>query len=538
MGLFYADHAGHAWGQMEKAGGVFRYQLVIKEPLDYITFYFVTPSSWDPGAMLGTMINRADGVPACGAYSQSMIQPFADRQYKQRFEKEMALCPDNFSAYAEKWFVAGAFDRPSQAAMVAEDMKKISAQAKGEPADYLHALSAGYLILKQETQSRVVLKKLVERFPTSPLTADALKTYAYHVYADQIAGPGPDEVKQLELKLIELHPDLEAARDLLPFLSEKDQEKLPLPIIKAITDKWVQDEPDNPMPYFTLAKADYTRKQEVDSASSLLDKAINLMLQGRLRLYDDIAGQRTSYYLIDGYMTGARMALEKGDVAEALSRVKAAEALANETPVVAYALEGKIWQQLNNPGRAESAYLQAWEKGSKDALEPLQEIYAARHGNLDGFQQHLRSEGVVSAWLTDKKPAPEFRVKALDGTELDLVALRGKVVVLNFWYLGCVACRAEIPQLNRLVTDFKGKDVVFIAFALDDAKDLQESLRELNFSYHVVPDSLALAQKFDVSACPKHIVIDKEGRIYAVLEGAGENRHDDLQMLIKRVLRT
>ena len=270
----------------------------------------------------------------------------------------------------------------------------------------------------------------------------------------------------------------------------------------------------------------------------LLDKAINLMLQGRLRLYSDIGGKIVSFYLTDAYMTGARMALEKGDAAEALSRVKAAEALANETPVAAYALEGKIWQQLNNPRRAESAYLQAWQKGSKDALEPLQEIYAARHANLDGFQQYLKSEGVVSAWLTDKKPALEFHVKALDGTELDLAALRGKVVVLNFWSLGCAPCRAEIPQLNRLVTDFKGKDVVFIAFALDDTKDLQESLRELNFSYHLVPDSLAVAQKFDVSAYPKHIVIDKEGRIYAVLEGAGENRHDDLQMIIERVLGT
>jgi thiol-disulfide isomerase/thioredoxin len=112
------------------------------------------------------------------------------------------------------------------------------------------------------------------------------------------------------------------------------------------------------------------------------------------------------------------------------------------------------------------------------------------------------------------------------------------VVVLNFWSLGCAPCRAEIPELNRLVKDFEGKDVVFIAFAMDGAQQLQASLRELNFSYHLVPDSSAIAVKFDVSAYPKHIVIDKQGRIYAVLEGAGENRHDDLQMLIERALGT
>jgi peroxiredoxin len=95
---------------------------------------------------------------------------------------------------------------------------------------------------------------------------------------------------------------------------------------------------------------------------------------------------------------------------------------------------------------------------------------------------------------------------------------------------------AEIPELNRLVKDFKDKDVVFIAFVLDEAKDVQASLKELNFNYHIVSDSSAIAAKFDVSAYPKHVVIDKEGRIYAVLEGVSETRHDDLQRLIERAL--
>jgi peroxiredoxin len=248
----------------------------------------------------------------------------------------------------------------------------------------------------------------------------------------------------------------------------------------------------------------------------------------------------TEYLLFDGYMTGARLALEIGDAAAALSRVKAAEALpsGSETPTAAYALEGKIWRQLDNPTRAEFAYIQAWQKGSEDSLEPLKEIYTARHGSLQGFERYLRKQEVVSAGLVERKAAPQFHVKALDGTQLDLAALRGKVVVLNFWSLGCAPCRAEIPQLNRLVKDFTDKDVVFIAFGLDRAKDVQASLKELNFSYHLVPDSSGIAAKFDVSAYPTHFVIDKKGRIYADLEGASENRHDDLRVLIAGALGT
>jgi peroxiredoxin len=538
MSLFYGDHIKGTWGEMEKAGDIFRYQFPVKEDLAYITFNFVTPSSWDMEAMLGTMIYRSDGAPACGAYAKRMSEPHLDPQYQQWFEKETALCPDDFSAYPEKWLAASVYDRPFNAAAVTEDIKKMSARAKGEPADYLHALSAGYLFLGQEPQSRTILKKMVERFPASPLTADALRIYAYRVYADQLTGPGPDEVKQLELKLIEMYPGTEGARDLLSYLKAGEQEKIPLPTFKTIIDKWLQDELGNPLPYYTLAKAYYSRKQEVDRAASLLEKAENLLLQGKLRLYYDVSGQLTQFYLTDCYMTGARMALEKGEFAAALSQVKAVEALANDTPAAAFALEGSIWQQLDNSQRAEAAYLQAWQKGSKDALEPLKEIYAARHGNLEGFENHLKTAGMVSSVLTEKKLASQFQVKALDGTELDLAALRGKVVVLNFWELSCAPCRAEIPELNRLVKDFKDKDVVFIAFGLDGAQQVQASLKELNFTYHLVPDSSAIAAKFQVSMYPTHIVIDKQGRIHAVLTGASETRYHDLQILIERALGT
>jgi peroxiredoxin len=534
MSQFYEDHMEGSWGEMEKAGDIFRYQFPVKEDLAYITFDFVTASSWDTGAALETMIYRREGVPACGAYSKKM----ADPQYRQWFAKEIALCPDDFSAYADKWSVANAFDRPSLAAMVSEDIRKMSARATGEPADYLHALSAGYLMLKQEPESRAVLKKMVERFPTSPLTYDALKTYAYHAYADQLAGPGPDEVKQLGRKLVELHPEAEGARLWLTSILATDQERIPLATLKIIAEKWMRDEPENPLPYYSLAKAYHTRKQELEGASLLLEKAMNLLLEGKLRLYSSPSDKMTQFYLTNAYMTGAQIALERGDVAAALSRVKAVEALAGETPTAAYALEGSIWRQLDDPTRAESAYLQAWQKGSKDALEPLKEIYAARHGSLEGFEEHLRTEAVVSGGPTEKKPTPQFHVKALDGTELDLAALRGKVVVLNFWSLGCAPCRAEIPELNRLVEEFKEKGVVFIAFGLDDAQELQASLKELNFTYHLVPDSSAIAARFGVSAYPMHIVIDKQGRIYAVLEGASKSRHDDLQMLIERALGT
>jgi peroxiredoxin len=68
------------------------------------------------------------------------------------------------------------------------------------------------------------------------------------------------------------------------------------------------------------------------------------------------------------------------------------------------------------------------------------------------------------------KLAPTFDARSLDGEALNLATLRGKVVVLNFWYVSCGPCRVKIPGLNQLVSEFQGKGVVFIALALDRAE--------------------------------------------------------------------
>jgi len=50
--------------------------------------------------------------------------------------------------------------------------------------------------------------------------------------------------------------------------------------------------------------------------------------------------------------------------------------------------------------------------------------------------------------------APAFLVKTIDGRTMSLDSLKGKVVVLNFWFIGCAICRAHKPKLNDLKAKF------------------------------------------------------------------------------------
>ena len=65
-------------------------------------------------------------------------------------------------------------------------------------------------------------------------------------------------------------------------------------------------------------------------------------------------------------------------------------------------------------------------------------------------------------------PAPAFSVRTLDGRTLSLADLRGKVIVLSFWFIGCPACFAMEPKLNEFKARFAGTDVVFMAMTSDN----------------------------------------------------------------------
>jgi thiol-disulfide isomerase/thioredoxin len=111
-------------------------------------------------------------------------------------------------------------------------------------------------------------------------------------------------------------------------------------------------------------------------------------------------------------------------------------------------------------------------------------------------------------------PAPSFTAKYIDGRTLNFANLRGKVVVLNFWFVGCPACRAEMPKLNEFRSKFKGNgQVEFIAMTADPAPLVKKYLSSIKFDYAQVVDAEIPLKQFVVGGYPKNIVIGKDGTI-------------------------
>ncbi|NCD68173.1 TlpA family protein disulfide reductase [Mucilaginibacter agri] len=107
-----------------------------------------------------------------------------------------------------------------------------------------------------------------------------------------------------------------------------------------------------------------------------------------------------------------------------------------------------------------------------------------------------------------------FKAKDINGEKLDLKAMTGKVLVVNFWFIGCPPCRAEIPDLNEIADHYKdNKDVVFIAVCLDEAFDIKEYTKLHPFNYHIVDGGRFIAEKYGVRLYPTNVVVDKDRKV-------------------------
>lgn len=126
-------------------------------------------------------------------------------------------------------------------------------------------------------------------------------------------------------------------------------------------------------------------------------------------------------------------------------------------------------------------------------------------GTIEFRLQKIPQEGEI---------APSVVFRSMTGEKFDLSTLRGKVVVLNFWFIGCASCRAHLPKLNDLRSKFDGKtDVVFLAVTADPASEVKRYLSREKFDFTQVSDGETQLKAFRFSGYPRNIVISKTGEI-------------------------
>ena len=132
------------------------------------------------------------------------------------------------------------------------------------------------------------------------------------------------------------------------------------------------------------------------------------------------------------------------------------------------------------------------------------------------------------------QPAPDFKVEDVNGKTWSLADLKGKTVVLNFWFTTCMPCIEEMPKLNEIKKKY-GDKVVFLGFGRDDSATIKAFLKNHPFDYTLFPKTTAISQAYHVSNYPTSMVIDANG-IIRFLQLGGQSIEQALPPAIEAAL--
>ncbi len=139
-------------------------------------------------------------------------------------------------------------------------------------------------------------------------------------------------------------------------------------------------------------------------------------------------------------------------------------------------------------------------------------LYFAAGAGRSGFQEG--GSGAPAAG--GRWRAPDFEVMDLNGNLLQLSALRGRVVLLDFWATWCPPCVAEIPHFRELYANYKHQGFEIIGFSLDEGgeKVVRSFVKEHEIGYPIAMGNHDIAQAYGgIHGLPTTLLIDKKGNV-------------------------
>ena len=138
-------------------------------------------------------------------------------------------------------------------------------------------------------------------------------------------------------------------------------------------------------------------------------------------------------------------------------------------------------------------------------------------GGPDGAAVNAR----VAEVRIETEAAPDFTLAMPNGDEISIAALRGQVIMLDFWASWCPPCRDEAPALAQAYEEYRNRGVEFVGVNLwDDPADAQRFLQEQGHEYPNGIDAEGkIAISYGVRGIPEKFFINRHGQIIRKFSG-------------------
>lgn len=126
------------------------------------------------------------------------------------------------------------------------------------------------------------------------------------------------------------------------------------------------------------------------------------------------------------------------------------------------------------------------------------------------------SSGAVRAGAA----APLFQARDLDNGLVDLAALRGRPVWINFWATWCPSCKTEMPRMEAVYQDHRAAGLAILGVNVQESPATIRAWTGKQFSWTFVPDLQGtLADQYRLDGLPTHVFVDRSGRIQGLQVG-------------------
>lgn len=135
-------------------------------------------------------------------------------------------------------------------------------------------------------------------------------------------------------------------------------------------------------------------------------------------------------------------------------------------------------------------------------------------------------------------PAPAFSLADLEGKTISSTTLKGQVLLINFWATWCAPCRQEMPALDSLHKEFKGKGLTVIGISIDsDLSPIKEFIAGAKTSFQILHDpEMKCHDTYKVFAYPTTFLVDRQGIIQKYWLGPQEWNSEEFKQTLQKYL--